>query len=289
VTSTSSKSDIHSSLTALVATIFLTLPNAFIASAIWSTYSAQLYEIILALPNDESGIAQTVLQTLKGDWADLNARNSASMGRGVSFYGEDGSGVEREQEFEEEELESIKVSPHLSYLDTWTDYVLQLLNLFSFPMSLSTLHKSYFHKRRRTRTLTEELSTLFIWCTTGVGRGKSYAVAALIELELADLETERAKDLQGFTTRQGAKSKASALDREKVDVERSFMDWIDRTTEWTEKGLKAVHSLLAELIRRGVLSYSLYFQRMIARGETEERGPDDGPVSPSFSSLSSRV
>lgn len=110
VTSTSSKSDIYSSLTALIASIFLTLPNAFIASPIWSAYSAQLYEIILALPNDGSGVAQTVLQTLKGDWMDLNARNSASLGRGVSFYGEDGSAVDREQELEEEELESIKVS-----------------------------------------------------------------------------------------------------------------------------------------------------------------------------------
>lgn len=163
----------------------------------------------------------------------------------------------------------------------------QLLNLFSFPMSLSTLHKSYFHKRRRTRTLAEALPTLFIWCTTGVGRGKSYAVAALIELELADLEMEKTKEMQEFTTRQGAKSKGNALEREKVDVERSFMDWIDRTTEWTKKGLKAVHSLLAELIRRGVLSYSLYLQRMIARGETEERGPDDGPVSRSLSLMSS--
>lgn len=60
----------------------------------------------------------------------------------------------------------------------------------------------------------------------------------------------------------------------RVDVEKAFIEWVDRGGGGDDGGEGRM--LLEELIRVGVVSYSLYLQRMIARGETEERA--DGKV-----------
>lgn len=64
-----------------------------------------------------------------------------------------------------------------------------------------------------------------------------------------------------------------------VDVEKAFIGWTDAGMGYggsaenvVEEGLmRRVTKLLEELIQSGVMSYSLYLQRMIARGETEDR------------------
>ena len=85
-------------------------------------------------------------------------------------------------------------------------------------------------------------------------------------------------------------------------VERGFVDWVDglklgggeetvveegevdmtgatkRGAEGRKDAVEGVRRLLEELCRSGVVAFSLYLQRMIARGETEERG--EGIVSP---------
>lgn len=106
------------------------------------------------------------------------------------------------------------------------------------------MHKLLFHKRRRRLPLASELSILFSWATTSdrSGSHRPYAVAALIALE--------------------------AEAKPKMDIEAAFIGWVDRgLAPWDSA---AVGGLLAELVRVGVVSYSLYFQRMIARGETEQ-------------------
>lgn len=81
-------------------------------------------------------------------------------------------------------------------------------------------------------------------------------------------------------------------------VERGFVEWVDglklgggeeaavveegevdmtggsaRSAVGRQEMIEGVRRLLEELCRSGVVAFSLYLQRMIARGETEERGP----------------
>ena len=96
--------------------------------------------------------------------------------------------------------------------------------------------------------------SLFTWSTTPdrSGSHRPYAVAALISLELQ-------------------------ASNESCDVEAGFMKWVDGSVPERRRA-GVVRELLSELIRVRAVSYSLYLQRMIARGETEER---EGVVSPS--------
>jgi mediator of RNA polymerase II transcription subunit 12 len=163
-------------------------------------------------------------QTVRADLADLKVRSEAAS-----------KGTEDEQSCEPDDLETI-----------------QILDSISFPTSLSTAHKSLFHKRRRRRSLSTELPLLFAWstCPDRAGAHRRYAVGALIALEKAEMREGR------------------------VDVEKAFIEWVDRGGGGDDGGEGRM--LLEELIRVGVVSYSLYLQRMIARGETEERA--DGKV-----------
>lgn len=94
-------------------------------------------------------------------------------------------------------------------------------------------------------------------------------------------------------------------------MEKGFVEWVDglvlpgEEAEEKEEGeeeeengakvgkgskrdemVEGVRRLLEELCRSGVVAFSLYLQRMIARGETEERG--EGVVSgPCFFFVSS--
>ncbi|KAI5475649.1 Mediator complex, subunit Med12 [Pseudohyphozyma bogoriensis] len=126
--------------------------------------------------------------------------------------------------------------------------MIQILDDIAFPVDLASVHKNLFHKRRRRQPVSNDLNILFSWATTPdrSGSHRAYAVASLIGMEL----------------------EFSAGSDTVLNVEAGFIRWIDDGMvgdRW------AVTSLLAELIRGGVMSYSLYLQKMIARGETEQR------------------
>lgn len=92
---------------------------------------------------------------------------------------------------------------------------------------------------------------MFAWATTRdrAGVGRRYAVAGLIRLEL---------DALASSDQVGA-----------VDVGKVFIDWVDSHID--DRSIAEAGKLLEELIRQDVMSFSLYTQRMIARGETEVR------------------
>ncbi|KAL8280716.1 hypothetical protein RQP46_007039 [Phenoliferia psychrophenolica] len=201
-------------LRSLIRSFFISLPDAFVASPLWTAHSKQL-EGILLTPDLEPTLAETI----KADLADLSARAEASS-----------EGTYDADSLEPDELEMI-----------------QILDDIAFPSDLSAVHKSLFHKRRRRLPLAAELSLLFTWATTSdrTGAHRPYAVAALVAME-----------------------RDHVAGRSKLDAEAAFIGWIDRgLAPWDSA---AVAGLLAELVRVGVVSYSLYLQRMIARGETEQ-------------------
>lgn len=152
-----------------------------------------------------------------------------------------------------------------------------------FPTSLSTsTHKLLFHKRRRRRPLAVEVPILFAWATTRdrAGPHRRYAVASLLRLEKEELQ---------------------ALGRPKLDIAKLFIDWVDASVIDTsmcqggqsdarnkpshrpECSIQDACILLEELVRQDVLSFSLYMQRMIARGETEPRRDGVSPRVPESS------
>lgn len=80
---------------------------------------------------------------------------------------------------------------------------------------------------------------------------------------------------------------SNAKGEKRCDVEKAFIDWVDAlggargsegeddedlVEQQAQEVLRAVRGLLEQLIRVGVVSYALYLQRMIARGDTVERG-----------------
>ncbi|KAM0749703.1 hypothetical protein T439DRAFT_381275 [Meredithblackwellia eburnea MCA 4105] len=201
------------SLTSLIRSFFISLPDAFVASPLWSNHHKELETIIL-VPELEYALAQTI----RSDMADLAARSEASN---------EGT----------QDAESI-------------------LDDIAFPADIGSVHKALFHKRRRRIPLTSELHILFTWAVSPdrAGIHRSYAVATLIGLEREYLITS---------------SGSTSAGRTKMDVEAAFILWVDKGAASWSKVLVA--SLLSELIRVGVVSYSLYLQRMIARGETELR------------------
>ncbi|KAK4705575.1 protein SPA2, partial [Phenoliferia sp. Uapishka_3] len=211
------------SLTSLIRSFFISLPDAFVASPLWTSHSKKL-EAILLTPDLEPTLAETI----KTDLADLSARAEASS-----------EGTYDADSIEPDELETI-----------------QILDDIAFPADLTNVHKSLFHKSRRKLPIALELGILFTWatCSDRTGSHRAYAVAALIALE-----RQHALNTPGSSTR----------NRNKLDVEAAFISWIDRRlAPWDTA---AVSGLLAELVRVEVVSYSLYLQRMIARGETEQR------------------
>lgn len=111
---------------------------------------------------------------------------------------------------------------------------------------------------------------LFAWATSRdrAGAYRRYAVASLIRLEKEELYTHG---------------------NPKLDIEKLFIEWVDdsvlenagkhtsaeesshKPTRGASSSLEDTCRLLEELVRQDVLSFSLYMQRMIARGETEPR------------------
>lgn len=226
-------------LTSLVRSFFISLPDAFVASPLWTSHSKQL-EGILLTPDLEPTLAETI----KADLADLSARAEASS-----------EGTYDADSVEPDELEMIQVRCNVLYISKCTDQPRQILDDIAFPSDLTFVHKSLFHKRRRRLPIASELSILFTWATSAdrSGSHRPYAVAALIAMERDHVASA---------------SGSSSSGRSKLDVEAAFIGWIDRgLAPWDSA---SVAGLLAELVRVGVVSYSLYLQRMIARGETEQ-------------------
>ncbi|KAM0789234.1 hypothetical protein ACM66B_000077 [Microbotryomycetes sp. NB124-2] len=212
-----------SSIIVLVRTIFLSLPDAFISSPLWRTSVSTIEKALLEL--DEPALKRTI----KAELVDLETRHSAAS-----------KSTEDEDSTEPDDLDTI-----------------QALDSIAYPASLSTCHKTLFHKRRRKRPLQVELPIMFSWATTNDRNGphRRYAVAALLKMERDEHSLE---DGQGLTPSDA--------------VETTFIEWIDKqaTSGGSRRGSEDdIRLLFEELIRVGVLSFSLYLQRMIARGETE--------------------
>lgn len=183
------------------------------------------------------GLEPALAETIRSDLADLHARAEAAN-----------EGTYDADSVEPDDLETIQVRPSSLPHSLPTDPAPpQILDDLTFPADLSTVRKSLFHKRRRRRPLSVELPILFTWSTTPdrSGSHRPYAVASLIALELQ-------------------------ASNESCDVEAGFMKWVDGSVP-ERRRTGVVRGLLSELIRVGAVSYSLYLQRMIARGETEER------------------
>jgi len=207
-------SESSQSLTSVVRSIFIALPDAFVAAPLWSTYASQLEKMILSVPD----LDPALVGTIRADLADLSARADAAS-----------EGTQDEDSIQQDDLETIDI-----------------LDSIAFPASIAAVHRTLFHKRKRRRALRDEIGLLFRWatCPERAGAHRACAVAQLVKLE----------------ARHHASSQA------KVDVEAIFIGWIDHGPGQTTG---QVVELLSELIRVEVVSYSVYLQRMIARGETE--------------------
>lgn len=211
-----------SSLTSLIRSVFISLPDAFVAAPLWTAAASQLDNLLLSSTNLESALRATLL----ADLSDLRARAEAAS-----------EATQDEDSAQQDELEKIEI-----------------LDAIACPVSLAATHRALFHKRKRRRPLRDELGLLFTWATCGdrAGAHRPYAVAALLKLELAH---------------------AAASTQPKTDIEAAFIGWLDQGPPPSHDD---VVDLLSEMIRVGVASYSLYLQRMIARGETEPR-PGQSP------------
>lgn len=150
-------------------------------------------------------------------------------------------------------------------------------------------------------TLLAALPLLFVWATTSTRPAsphRRYAVSRLITLEL-ERQAELDSAGQPHSTNQKAASRTSARLNVRrtggatTSVEDAFVQWVDEqfpsatpTTPAAPRDLPSslsasagageikredVRLLAGELIRAGVLNYGAYLQRMIARGETEQR------------------
>ncbi|SCV69709.1 BQ2448_1103 [Microbotryum intermedium] len=212
-----------STLTSLIRSTFVALPDAFIAAPLWSQYASSLTNLLDGLDDP------VLIRTVRADLSDLKVRSEAAS-----------KGTEDEDSSEPDDIETI-----------------HLLDSIAFPALLTQVHKSLFHKRRRKRGLQVELPLMFTWATCGdrAGPYRRYAVATLIAMEKDGMEMN---------------------EQPRVDIERVFIDWIDqgaRTGGARKAGDEGaeIRLLLEELIRCNVIGYSSYLQRMIARGETEEK------------------
>lgn len=181
-----------------------------------------------------SPLEPALFTTIKFDLLELHSRVEAAC-----------EGIWDQESLEPDELETI-----------------QILDTLHYPLAISSIHRNIFVKRnfvKRKRGVEEELKLLFSWAITKdrFGGSRVYAVAKIIALEL---ESVTSSD----TTSSGST---------RTDVEAAFINWIDNNMGGVRVGTTdgGVLKLLEELIRVGVISYSLYLQRMIARGETEDR------------------
>ncbi|GAA5854113.1 hypothetical protein JCM8547_008233 [Rhodosporidiobolus lusitaniae] len=158
-------------------------------------------------------------------------------------------------------------------------------------------------------SLSAALPLLYTWATTPTrpsGPHRPYAVARLISLELERLGSPSSSSLSSSSGSGGGKAHRSSArlsakrtsggGRASTGVEDVFVRWVDEqfppssppsgpssssssSSTLTLSPLAGagkiaredVRLLATELIRSGVLNYGTYLQRMIARGETEQR------------------
>lgn len=239
VTEASSSSQLEetsSTLSSIIRSIFIALPDAFVASPLWQAYSKQLEVTILAT----TGLDPSLLETIRADLMDLTARAEASR-----ECTQDADSLEPD-ELEIIQVKFLQISVKPQNIAEFFLFCGQILDNIAFPVDLAVIHKALFRKRRRRPSQLNELNILFSWATTPDRSGphRVYAVAALIAMEL-----EHPSSTESPT-----------------NVENGFIQWIDTGPTFDRWGITL---LLAELIRVGDMSYSLYLQRMIARGETE--------------------
>ncbi|ORY57990.1 hypothetical protein BCR35DRAFT_309518 [Leucosporidium creatinivorum] len=262
---TAYQSSLHRTLTSLIRSTFLALPDAFVASPLWTSTTSPSQHV--ELEQLLMGVEEPKLrETVRVDWEELRGRQEAA-GRGAAGEGEEG---EAEGD-EAEELETI-----------------QILDALTFPTSLSTSHKSLFRPppptRRRRLPLPSLLPLLFTWCTTPdrSGHHRRFAVSGLIKLELEEMRARGEEGVRGGEVERGFVEWVDALvletpeeekeEGEEDEEEEGGVEAEKERGNKREERVESVRRLLEELCRSGVVAFSLYLQRMIARGETEERG-----------------
>ncbi|KDE04123.1 hypothetical protein MVLG_05415 [Microbotryum lychnidis-dioicae p1A1 Lamole] len=157
-TPTSIYSATISTLTSLIQSTFVALPDAFIAAPLWSQYASSLTKLLDGLEDP------VLMQMVRADMSDLKVRSEAAS-----------KGTEDEDSSEPDDNETI-----------------QLLDSIAFPTLLAQVHKSLFHKRRRKRGLQVELPLMFTWATCGdrAGPYRRYAAAALIAMEKQNMDMD---------------------------------------------------------------------------------------------------
>ncbi|GAA6002935.1 hypothetical protein JCM10207_001905 [Rhodosporidiobolus poonsookiae] len=152
-------------------------------------------------------------------------------------------------------------------------------------------------------SLSAALPLFFTWATTPTrpaGQHRRYAVARLIALELerqsgGSSSAANGSSAAGSRTSARLSAKRTGGTGRSAGVEDAFVRWVDEqfptlaaapttpapaahaTPAAVNAGAGAiakeeVRLLAEELVRAGVMSYGVYLQRMIARGETEGRG-----------------
>lgn len=180
--------DVSAALTLLLRSVFVSLPDAFIADHLWSTQAARLETMLLGASASSSADTATLLSTINVDLADLTARRDAS----IELTSDTGS-------LEPQELETIRI-----------------LDEIAFPNALSSTHRSLFHDRRHRRPLAQQLPALLNWSISSdrYGGYRIYAVSTLIAMELA-LPTvmEKTTDIEAGFVRWIDAERPTAWDR----------------------------------------------------------------------------
>lgn len=230
----------------IVVSLFVSLPDAFAPHAIWVTHRDTLTSILegASLDPDEPQ-RKELIAAIESNVVDLDHRLEA-----ITEPCQDVESVEPE------ELETI-----------------QTLDQLQFPANIANLRRHIFHRKRRRRSIDDELQTLFTWATTPARHGDNriYAVAKLIELELE--QQQHHQQAQTGSTSGGPNSAPGPTATPTLPcIEDAFIRWIDtqdarKLVRGSPRSLRHHALLLAELIRLKAVSHSAYTQRLIARGE----------------------
>ncbi|KAK4057288.1 RNA polymerase II mediator complex subunit [Microbotryomycetes sp. JL221] len=296
LSSSSLTSSMCSTLVSLVRTIFLSAPDAFISSRLWqdctlstSAISAKTMEQILLLDVADDFELTT---TIRNETKLLHRRREASSKMteddfstepddldtiqaldSISFVNQTGVVIGGSINDNSQQTTTMSDSNNNAGVGSAATAGRRTSQTNTDHPSLKQAFSRLFHKRRKRRTLQVELPIMFSWATTTdrMGQHRRYVVASLMRMALDD----RIKTDSTIKTVE----KSSTLTS--IDVETNFIEWVDKGASCggSRRGSdESIRMLLEELIRVRVVSFSLYLQRMIARGETEWTGRKEPSV-----------